>query len=93
MDIQPNFPAVVADEDQCKQVFLDLINNAIDAVEDGAAPKRISVRIFQRGGRAVIVIADTGPGFSDLNRAFDPFSRRNQWVEAWTRSEHLPRNR
>ena len=73
VDIQPNFPLVVADEDQCKQVLLNLINNAIDAVEDGKTPKRIGIRIFQRGGRAVIIVADTGPGFSDLNRAFDPF--------------------
>jgi C4-dicarboxylate-specific signal transduction histidine kinase len=53
--------------------LLNLINNAIDAVEDGKTPKRIGIRIFQRGGRAVIIVEDTGPGFSDLNRAFDPF--------------------
>jgi two-component system, NtrC family, sensor kinase len=73
VDIRPDFPLVVADEDECKQVLLNLVNNAIDAVEAGTIPKRIALRIFQRGGRAVIVVEDTGPGFADLNRAFDPF--------------------
>jgi len=73
VDIPADLPLIVADEDQCKQVLLNLINNAIDAVESGTKPKRIAVRAFQRGGRALIVVEDTGPGFSDLNRAFDPF--------------------
>jgi two-component system NtrC family sensor kinase len=73
VDIPADLPLIVADEDQCKQVLLNLINNAIDAVESGTKPKQIAVRAFQRGGRALIVVEDTGPGFSDLNRAFDPF--------------------
>jgi two-component system NtrC family sensor kinase len=73
VDIPADLPLIVADEDECKQVLLNLINNAIDAVESGTNPKHIAVRAFQRGGRAVIVVEDTGPGFSDLNRAFDPF--------------------
>ena len=31
--------------------------------------KRITVRAFVRGNRAVIEVEDTGPGFNDLNRA------------------------
>jgi two-component system NtrC family sensor kinase len=73
VDISPEFPQVVADEDQCKQVLLNLFNNAIDAVEGCAGPKRITIRAVQKGDRASIVMEDTGPGFSDLNRAFDPF--------------------
>src|ERR1700733_14969899 len=73
VDVSPDFPQVVADEDQCKQVLLNLFNNAIDAVEGSSGPKRISIRAVQKGDRASIVMEDTGPGFSDLNRAFDPF--------------------
>jgi two-component system NtrC family sensor kinase len=74
VDIKPDLPPIIADEDQCKQVLLNLLNNAIDAVEaDDIKPKRISVRAFRRGARALIVVEDTGPGFADLNRAFDPF--------------------
>jgi len=34
---------------------------------------RITVRAFARGNRAVVEVEDTGPGFTDLNRALDPF--------------------
>lgn len=73
VDIQPSLPPVIVDEDQCKQVLLNLLNNAIDAVEEGSTPKWISLRAFQRGSRALIIVEDSGPGFTDLNRAFDPF--------------------
>jgi len=61
------------DEDQFKQILLNLVNNAIDAVEHMEAPKRITVRAFARGNRAIIEVEDTGAGFKDLNRALDPF--------------------
>ena len=72
-DIRSNLPRVAVDEDQFKQILLNLINNSIDAVENMAGLKRITVRAFVRGSRAVIEVEDTGPGFRDLNRALDPF--------------------
>jgi two-component system, NtrC family, sensor kinase len=71
--IETDLPPIVADEDQCKQVLLNLLNNAIDAVESGDQSKRITIRAFQRDDRASIVVEDSGPGFRDLKRAFDPF--------------------
>src|SRR5262249_19449587 len=35
--------------------------------------KRIVIRAFARGSRAIIEVEDTGAGFADLNRALDPF--------------------
>jgi signal transduction histidine kinase len=61
------------DEDQFKQILLNLVNNSIDAVENMDGPKRIIVRAFSRGNRAVVEVEDSGPGFKDLNRALDPF--------------------
>jgi two-component system, NtrC family, sensor kinase len=72
-DIRSNLPRVAVDEDQFKQILLNLINNSIDAVENTDGPKRITVRAFARGNRAVVEVEDTGPGFKDLNRALDPF--------------------
>jgi two-component system NtrC family sensor kinase len=72
-DIRSNLPQVAVDEDQFKQIVLNLINNSIDAVEDTEGPKRITVRAFARGNRAILEVEDTGPGFKDLNRALDPF--------------------
>jgi len=72
-DIRSNLPRVAVDEDQFKQILLNLINNSIDAVENIEGPKRITVRAFARGNRAIVEVEDTGPGFKDLNRALDPF--------------------
>jgi two-component system NtrC family sensor kinase len=73
VEIHPEMPHVAVDEDQFKQVLLNLINNAIDAVETAEKPRRITVRGYPRGGRAIVQVEDTGPGFADLNRALDPF--------------------
>ena len=73
IDIDPELPRVAVDEDQFKQILLNLLNNAIDAVESGAEPRRILVRAVKRGNRANIEVEDSGPGFADVNRAFDPF--------------------
>jgi two-component system NtrC family sensor kinase len=72
-DIRSNLPRVAVDEDQFKQILLNLVNNAIDAVENVEGPKRITVRAFARGNRAIVEVEDTGAGFHDLNRALDPF--------------------
>jgi signal transduction histidine kinase len=64
---------VAVDEDQFKQILLNLLNNSIDAVENMEGLKRITVRAFTRGNRAVVEVEDSGPGFKDLNRALDPF--------------------
>jgi two-component system NtrC family sensor kinase len=73
VDIQPSLPPVAVDEDQFKQILLNLVNNAIDAVEGAAAEKRISLKASARASRAILEVEDNGPGFRDVNRAFDPF--------------------
>jgi two-component system, NtrC family, sensor kinase len=73
LHIQENLPKVAVDEDQFKQILLNLINNAIDAVENEPGAKRISIHAFSAGSRAILEVEDTGPGFADLGRALDPF--------------------
>jgi signal transduction histidine kinase len=70
--IDPNLPLVSMNEDQLKQILLNLLNNAVDAVED-SEEKVISIEALRYGERVVIRFEDSGPGFADLNRAFDPF--------------------
>lgn len=71
-EIAPSFPALAIREDELKQVLLNLLNNSVDAVQD-SHEKIIHVRAALHNGKAGIKIEDSGPGFSDLNRAFDPF--------------------
>jgi len=66
-------PPVVSDRGQLQQVFLNIINNAFAAVEDGG---RIEIGIEQVGDDAVAVtIADNGVGIPEehLGHIFDPF--------------------
>jgi two-component system NtrC family sensor kinase len=72
LQIEPDLPPVALDEDQFKQILLNLLNNSIDALE-GEDEKRICVGAVRRDSRIIFRFDDSGPGFSDINRVFDPF--------------------
>jgi two-component system NtrC family sensor kinase len=72
LHIEPQLPRISIGEDELKQVLLNILNNAIDAVEE-SAQRSISITATRQGDRVFIRFDDSGPGFSDLNRAFDPF--------------------
>ncbi len=73
LDIEPDLPTLAVNEDEIKQILLNLFNNSSDALEGMAGSKEISIRAYQNGRRVVIEVADTGPGFGNLSRALDPF--------------------
>jgi signal transduction histidine kinase len=67
-----------SDRGQLQQVFLNLINNAVSAVDDGG---QIDIDITQNGGSAILVtIADNGQGIprENLERIFEPFFTTKQ---------------
>lgn len=72
VEIEPELPAVALDEDQFKQILLNLLNNSIDALEF-SPDKAIRIVASRQGGRVFVRFEDNGPGFADVNRAFDPF--------------------
>lgn len=73
IEISPELPLLVINEDEMKQVLLNLFNNSCDALHDSTGARHIWIRARHSGGRAVIQIEDSGPGFSNLSRALDPF--------------------
>jgi two-component system NtrC family sensor kinase len=73
LDIAPELPSLAVNEDEIKQILLNLVNNSSDAMEGMDGSKQISIRAYQNGLRAVIEVGDTGPGFGNLSRALDPF--------------------
>jgi PAS domain S-box-containing protein len=66
-------PAVTADPHQLEQVFLNIINNAVDAILEGGKGGRLKVRIQSTDGQVRIEFLDSGVGIKDPNRIFDPF--------------------
>ncbi|SPD74453.1 ATPase/histidine kinase/DNA gyrase B/HSP90 domain protein [uncultured Desulfobacterium sp.] len=72
-DFKEDMPSICVSQSELQQVFLNLINNALDAMEKDGGDIRISTRTD--GNRVVVVVADTGPGIPSavLNRIFDPF--------------------
>lgn len=74
LDLSENLPLVKSDYNQLKQVILNLFQNAMDAMDAGGELKT-STFITDDASRVVILISDTGSGFSDeaIDRLFDPF--------------------
>lgn len=65
-------PRVAGSPSELREVFLNLINNAIDAMPEGG---RLAFEIGTERGRAFVLVSDTGQGIppSIANRVFDPF--------------------
>jgi two-component system NtrC family sensor kinase len=68
-----NLPVVVADPHQLEQVFLNILNNAFDAIEQGGRSGRIEVETAARAETVEICFRDNGPGISNPERIFEPF--------------------
>jgi two-component system NtrC family sensor kinase len=72
-DFQETLPTVMVSQSEMQQVFLNLINNSIDAMEKRGG--EIVVRTRLDGHQIVAEITDNGPGIAraNLGRIFDPF--------------------
>jgi two-component system NtrC family sensor kinase len=66
-------PEVVGDPHQLQQVFLNILNNAYDAVHDLGRPARIELITARQGDFAEVWFRDNGHGISSPDRIFDPF--------------------
>lgn len=67
-----NMPMILASKDQLRQVFLNMISNAIDAMPDGGT---LNITTSFDGGKVKVIISDTGSGIKDehLEKIFDSF--------------------
>ncbi|MCJ8500161.1 sensor histidine kinase [Desulfatitalea alkaliphila] len=71
-DYDPNTPELMLDPDLMRQVFLNLINNASDAVGEGGS---ITLRTRMEDGWVRVSVADTGVGMDaeQVQKVFMPF--------------------
>ena len=70
--LQAELPDVVADPSQIRQVLVNLILNAVQAMPRGG---RLTIETRVENGTAVISVGDEGPGMSEkvLGQLFTPF--------------------
>ena len=77
--LQKDLPTIRVSLTELQQVLLNLINNALDAMEKTGGALKISSRLEESGiivgDHIIIEIADSGPGIpsANLTRIFDPF--------------------
>jgi two-component system, NtrC family, sensor kinase len=73
--IPADLPNVKADGDQVRQVFLQVVKNAVGSMSDTpeGTDRRLIVEAVPAGAKVQITFSDSGPGFADPSRAFDPF--------------------
>jgi PAS domain S-box-containing protein len=64
---------VVADGHQIEQVFLNIINNAVDAILETGRSGKLRIRVHSQNGNICTQFADDGAGIKDPKRIFDPF--------------------
>ncbi|MCK9239422.1 ATP-binding protein [Desulfocurvus sp.] len=73
-DFDPTVPPIVGDAARLKQVWMNLLSNAFDAIgSDGHI--QVGTKLCSHRRRVVVSVADTGAGIAggDLPQVFDPF--------------------
>jgi len=71
--LQEPMPEIVGDSHQLQQVFLNILNNAYDAVRACGRPGRIEIESWAHSEFAEILFRDNGDGVQYPDRIFDPF--------------------
>ncbi|HLZ42292.1 MAG TPA: HAMP domain-containing sensor histidine kinase [Candidatus Sulfotelmatobacter sp.] len=70
--VESDFPQVFANPNQLFQAFVEIIENAMDALEE-AGGGSLNVTAMRDKADVVLQFSDTGPGLRDPERVFDPF--------------------
>ncbi|HBT97497.1 MAG TPA: hypothetical protein DEB25_07655 [Desulfobulbaceae bacterium] len=75
LEFSPVAAVVDVDPDKLSQVLLNLLMNAMQAMEKSDCDRRINVAVTVERGEAKLVVADTGCGIApeNLTKIFDPY--------------------
>ncbi len=71
--LDEDLPEVMGDAHQLQQVFLNIVNNAYDAVHEVGRPARIEIMSTKAGDAVEVSFRDNGNGISHADKIFDPF--------------------
>jgi C4-dicarboxylate-specific signal transduction histidine kinase len=82
LELDGSLPGVMADHNRLEQVFVNLVSNAIDAIDEKKEHpeiedmrRRLAIRSFGDNGRVVVEVSDSGIGMPEHVRSklFEPF--------------------
>ncbi len=82
LDLAPDLPPISAEHNRLEQVFINLVTNAVSAMDEKAAQagnrdreRVLEIRSFTEKDRVVVTVSDTGTGMSKaiMNKIFEPF--------------------
>ncbi|HKV05786.1 MAG TPA: ATP-binding protein [Candidatus Acidoferrales bacterium] len=72
-EFDPHLPMTTGDFHQLEQVFLNILNNAVDAIQEKGGPGEIWIRTEAAGEKLRVEFTDSGAGVTNPHRIFDPF--------------------
>ncbi len=82
LDLDVDIPNILAEHNRLEQVFINLVSNAIDAMDEkddrpyiSDKAKHLTIKSFAENGRVCVKVTDTGIGMSEevKNKIFEPF--------------------
>jgi len=82
LDLDPDIPDILAEHNRLEQVFINLVSNAIDAMDEkdkrpdiSDKEKRLTIKSFAENEHVCVKVTDTGIGMSEevKNKIFEPF--------------------
>jgi len=74
-DLDPDLPRTMVDASQIQQVFVNIVNNAHQAMKEQEHAGRLTVRTQRLEDRLMVEFSDTGPGIDaeHAGHIFEPF--------------------
>lgn len=77
-EFEENLGPTLGDAQQLQQVFLNILNNAYDAIQESGNHGRIRIRTRRAEDDIEVAFIDNGTGVADPERIFDPFFTTKQ---------------
>jgi C4-dicarboxylate-specific signal transduction histidine kinase len=81
LELEDHLPSIRAEHNRLEQVFINLVTNAIDSMDEksarteGPVEKILTIKTFAQNGHVVATVSDTGTGMNEevKNKLFEPF--------------------
>jgi len=82
LDLASDLPGILAESNRLEQVFINLVTNALDAMDEkekqqgtGSIEKKLTIRSYLEKDSVVVTVSDTGTGMPRkvMEKIFEPF--------------------